>query len=219
MAPGLTLTGNLENVAGGAVENGTVVLQLCGFGSQIPRVPNTNLLGRIKSDPITVDAGGFFSTQIYGNDVILPAGTYYTLMVTNDNGDIVQINAYVFTGTGEINLADKPPINPIDPPPPLDNQLVMVPSGPTPNFPGDAGLSFQMTLNQNVTLSTFTNGVEGNLYTFILLQDSVGGWEMTWPTNLDNGCSLILSPFTATTQTFVCVSGGRLLAIAPGMWA
>jgi hypothetical protein len=131
---------------------------------------------------------------------------------------MVQVNAYSFTGSGTIDLADRPPFDPGDPPPPITSQLVMVPSGPAPIFLGDAGLSFQMGFNQNVVTSTFTNGVEGNLYTFILIQDNVGGHTMTWPTNSYNGGPVNLNPSATTVQTFVCTLDGYLFAIAPAMW-
>lgn len=105
----IAVSGTLKDVFGVGV-GGTLVFQLCGFGAAVPRVVGTSLIAKtgqveIQADPIT----GVFSTNVYGNDVIVPANTYYTVTVKDDNGDVVQISAYQFTGGAAVDLSNVAP--------------------------------------------------------------------------------------------------------------
>ena len=209
-------------IPGGTPVNGTLDVQLCGFGSQVPRAPGYALLGRITEQNITVDVDGNFEFTLTPNDQIDPAGTYYTVVVRDGNGDIAQINAYLFIGEGPFDLTVFPPFDPNQPPPPLPplltNQLLNVAFSTFPNFPGDTYTAFRFDLSGDTTGGTITGMVPGNLYTFIITQDAAGGHTFVWPAGINNGATTSRTPNVATIQTFIAIEDGTLYAIAPGTW-
>lgn len=210
-------------IPGGTPVNGTLDVQLCGFGSMVPYSPGFALLGRITEQNIPVDANGDFEFTLIPNDEIEPAGTYYTVVVKDSNGDIAQINAYQFIGDGPFDLNSISPFDPNQSPLPLPplilNQLLMVPFTPTPNFPGDEYLSWGIQLTGDVTSSTTSDTFGGNLYTFIISQDPVGGHLFAWPPNVFNAAPVNPNPSSITIQTFVSLANnGPMLAIGPATY-
>lgn len=185
---------------------GSVTVQLCGYGSQVPRVPTNGMIARITDSP-DITPEGYFDVLLFNNTLIEPEGTYYTFTITDDNGDIAQVNAYRFTQPGYYDLSMQVPYDPNQPPPPLPplvtNQLLVVPSSATPDFPGDTLTTFRFTLTEDVTSSTATGMIQGNLYTFILFQDAVGGHAFTWPPITMNASPINPDPSGLTIQTFV----------------
>jgi len=73
----------------------------------------------------------------------------------------------------------------------------------TPSFNGATNQAFQMTLTGNVTSSTFTGGIAGQLYTFILKQDGTGGRTFAWPANILGGGVIDTTPSSVNVQNFV----------------
>lgn len=200
----------------------TLDVQLCGYGSQIPRSPSYAMFGRLTEREITVDVDGNFAFTVTPNDEIEPAGTYYTVVVKDKNEDIAQINAYRFTGPGPFDLNIFPPYDPNQPPPSLPplltNLLLHVAFSPTPNFPGDIYTAYRFDLSGDVTGGTISGMVPGNLYTFIITQDAVGGHAFVWPTGVNNGSVTSATPNASTIQTFVAVEDGTLYSVGPGTW-
>jgi hypothetical protein len=219
-----TVTGTLQNALGDMIE-GQVTVQLCGYGAMVPRANGTGLFGSVSTLPadVPVSAAGLFTFEVTGNDAISPVGTYYTVTVSDANGDIVQVNAYQFLGqqSYDLNLIDPfDPTQPIPPLPPLiTNLLMLVPFSPTPVFPGDTYTTWAITLSAEVTSSTLTGQVAGNLYTFIIAQNSTGGYLFAWPAAVINESSINPMPNSLTIQTFVCIANnGPLMAIGPATW-
>lgn len=73
----------------------------------------------------------------------------------------------------------------------------------TPVFNGQFGALFKMTLTANVASSTFTNGSPGQIYTFELIQDGVGGHTFVWPTNFKNPPVIDGTANAINIQTFI----------------
>jgi hypothetical protein len=217
-----TVTGTLQNTLG-TTGPGQVTVQLCGYGGSIPRANGVALYSSVSTEPadIPVTAAGTFTFEVDGNDTISPAGTYYTVTIADMNGDAVQVNAYRFIGTGSFDLNLIEPYDPNQPPPPLPplitDLLLVVPWSATPEFPGDTYTSFRITLDGNVTSTTAPGAVSGNLYTFIIFQDAVGGHAWVWPNNCINGSAINLNPNGLTVQTFV-MGLNNLVAIGPATW-
>jgi hypothetical protein len=205
-----TITGTLQTILDEAVDQGIVEVALCGYGSRVPRI-NAQGLGARVTDDVDVGTDGTFTFDVAGNDQIAPQGTYYTVTVKDDNGDIVQVNAYQFLSTTpdyDLNLID--PYDPNTPPPPLppiiNNLLLIVAYSPTAQFPGDVFTSWQITLAGDCA-PTFVSLVDGNLYTLIVKQDGTGGHQLTWPANVSNATMIDTDPNSTTIQAFVAVSG------------
>ena len=206
---------------GGTAVDGTLDVALCGYGSQVPRVPGYALMGRLTEQNITVDADGNFTFTVSGNDEIIPQGTYYTVTVRNGNGDIAQVNAYQFIGDATYDLSIAAPYDPNQPPPPLPplitNQLQIVNFSATPDFDGADYTAFRLVLSGDVTSSTITGNLSGNLYTFITIQDATGGHKFVYPPQVYNGALIDTEPGAITVQTFV-MSQSNLFAIGPATY-
>jgi hypothetical protein len=166
---------------------------------------------------------GAFTFEVTGNDEIEPTGTYYTVTISDANGDVVQINAYQFLGSGayDLNLIDPfDPTLPLPPLPPLIiNQLQTVAPSFDMVFDGDIGYTaFQTTLPGPVSAPVFQNMVPGNLYTFIIIQDAAGGHEFVWAANVFNAMGIDSQPKSQSVQTFVADGNGNLIAIGGGTY-
>jgi hypothetical protein len=72
----------------------------------------------------------------------------------------------------------------------------------TPVFNGANNLNFITTLTGNVTSSTFSNGVVGQIYTFMIKQDAVGGRVFTWPANVKGAGTIDPTPNAVNIQQF-----------------
>lgn len=217
-----TVTGKLQDVLQ-AIEDGSVEIALCGYGGRVPRKNGVALYGSATSDEVDVKADGTFNLIVAGNDEIAPAGTYYTVTVKDNNGDVVQVNAYRFLGNTsyDLNLID--PYDPSQPPPPLPpvitNQLLILPATVPMNFPGDTYTTFKVTLPGDVPQTTISGMVPGNLYTFIIVQDGTGNHLFTWPPGVHNATRVCPTPNFTTVQTFVADDRSELWAIGPGTWS
>jgi hypothetical protein len=223
MATPVTVTGTISAAANDAHVQGTVDVMLCGYGSQVPRVNGQSLVGRITTMSILADVDGLFTIQLAGNDQIVPAGTYYTITIRDENGDIAQVNAYRFlssTSSYDLNLID--PYDPNQPPPPLPplitNLLQIVAPANDMVFDGSIYTSFQTTLPGTATEPVFQDMVPGNLYTFIIIQDAAGGHDFVWAANVHNAMPVNPVPNGRLIQTFVAESDGSLWAIAAGTY-
>lgn len=207
------ISGKLLQVAdptiGDPPEQGSVSIALCGYGSQVPRTDG----GTIANLEYTITPDNpentVWNAVVAGNDVIRPDGTYYTITYRNENGDIAQIMAFVFADGSEYDLDFTQPFDPNQPPPPLPTPILdllqIVPYSATPEFAGDTFASWQITLEGDAT-ATFTNLVDGNLYTIIIIQDASGAHAFYWPSNVFNATPVNPDPDGMTVQTFVAVS-------------
>lgn len=217
-----TITGKLESIEANATEQGSVVIALCGYGSQVPRLEGMAMFARVTMEDIETDSDGMFEAEVPGNDVIAPPGTYYTITVKNSNGDVVQTNAYLFLDDNDYHLENTPPFDPALPmmplPPLIFNELLIVADSFAMNFDGTTYTAFKTTLHGDVTAATFTNMVPGNLYTFIIVQDGTGGWEFHWGANVHNGTMVKHKANAQTIQTFVADENGALHAVSAGAY-
>jgi hypothetical protein len=113
-APAITLTANAQDFTGASVGSAggpsKLAITLCGFGALLPRIPGTSVLFR--PGPIYIEsANGAFSTPLWGNDVITPNGTYYTIALLDAQGNVVQCGAYQLTGGGTFDLSQLTPMS------------------------------------------------------------------------------------------------------------
>jgi hypothetical protein len=98
---------------------------------------------------------------------------------------------------------------------PADLPVAAQPSfSATPVFNGANNNAFIMTLSGNVTSSTFSNGVIGQLYTFVIKQDGTGGRVFTWPANVKGQGTIDPTAGIANIQQFIW-DGTNLLSVNP----
>jgi len=218
-----TITGTLQSIVDEQANQGTVEVALCNYGAQVPRIDGAGLGALITDRSPAVADDGSFSFTVEGNDHILPANTYYTVTVKDDNGDIVQCNAYQFTEGSDYDLNETEPFDPSDAPPPgipplLENLLESLPFSSTPVFDGAMFQGWEILLTGDVTGGTIANMQPGNLYTFIIVQDGTGGHRFTWPFNVFNASPINPDPNGYTIQTFVADEFSHLLPISAATW-
>jgi hypothetical protein len=217
----VTVTGKLTASADSEPVQGSVDVMLCGYGSQVPRVNGESLVARITTIDLSAASDGTFTFVCAGNDSIVPAGTYYAITIRDENGDIAQVNAYRFIGSGSYDLGLTDPYDPNQPPPPLPplitNLLLVVPWSETMDFPGDIYTSYRVNLTGDVTSSTASDTVQGNLYTYIIQQDSVGNHAFTWPEDFLNPSPINPAPNGFTVQTFV-MGVTHLIPVGAAIW-
>jgi hypothetical protein len=111
LTPQITLTVTLLDFSGAKIGTATqpayLRISLAGYGQKLPCVPGTGNIARVVSwfsdIPVT---GAQVSVKLWGNDVIVPAGTYYCIAVLDASKNVLQSGIYQFTGTLTIDLSD-----------------------------------------------------------------------------------------------------------------
>lgn len=148
-SPGVTLTVTLQDVTGIDVDNGSLVIRLCGFGQSLPRIAGTSMLAKVTMK-IPLATGISAGINLFGNDQITPAGTYYAIEVIDANKNIVQAGIYQFTSGQDIDLSNA-------------TQIVNQPSGGGGGGGGGsagAGSYTVVAANGNVNLASTGAGVQ-----------------------------------------------------------
>lgn len=221
LTPQITLTITLDDLTGlavGSTSNPAYVrIMLCGYGPYLPRVPATALIGSVDTALTLPYQSLPLSVPLWGNDVIIPGGTYYSISILDSNKNVIQTGAYVFTGAGTFDLSTLSPTFPSYVPT-VFGGLVVVPFSATPIF--DASLvngpiAFDLTLSGNVTSSTLVAPQAGQIVTFIFQQDGTGGWTFVWPSNVLNAGIVDTDADSVTVQSFIARANGFLYPIGP----
>ena len=100
----------------------------------------------------------------------------------------------------------------------VGNAVVPVIYAPTLVFNCSASvalITFELELTGDVTSSSLINTTQGELVTFIIQQDEVGGRSFVWPSNVLNPNTVSSGPNTITSQSFVVGAVGNLYPTAP----
>lgn len=121
MAGSVTVSGNLQDIVGAALQgNSFVRFKLRNFSGFVPRVNGTAILSEVVRD-VYPDSSGNISTTMWGNDTITPLNvTFYTLEFW-DNGRIVASGNYILNGsTFNFNTQDQ-----LTPPPGAPSPFVL----------------------------------------------------------------------------------------------
>lgn len=118
LTPQITLTATLQDVsgtpAGTTIAPAVLRIALCGFGLTLPCIAGTSNVAQVGPEDF-YDEGDGVSVQLWGNDVIIPLGTYYAITLLDGDGNILQCGAYRFIGSQTIDLSNAPQIYPAPP--------------------------------------------------------------------------------------------------------
>lgn len=228
MSPGITLTATLLDYSGsqlGSIAKPAYLrIALCGYGQMLPRVSGVGMIGKSVSWPGDIPyTGSALNVKLWGNDVLTPSNTYYSIAVLDENRNVIQSGLYQFSGTQTIDLSAAPQVIPSVPPPPITPTVlagsVTVPYSATPSFNCalvPAGLiSFDITLAGNVTLSAVQNAQPGQIVTFYIAQDGIGGRTFAWPGSVKNASTPDPTPGAISVQCFNVRANGNLYPIGP----
>lgn len=91
-----------------------------------------------------------------------------------------------------------------------------IPFSPTPIFDGSQAGTFEILLQGNVTSSSIINFVAGGIYTFIIIQNVVGGDTFAWPTGFNGGMIIDPTANSSNVQQFV-YDGMNAFAVSAGV--
>lgn len=80
--------------------------------------------------------------------------------------------------------------------------LQTVTYGPSITFDGNVANGFDVTLLGNVTSSSLLNVYPGQILTFVIAQDGVGGRTFSWPSNVIGAGAVDISPNAVSIQRF-----------------
>lgn len=120
----ITINATLNSIAGAAADAGARLrISLCGFGRDQPTIAGTAVLAQTEITKLF--SGAALAFNVYGNDIISPAGTFYCIRTEDANGNTIAAVDYIFTGAGPIDLAAALPIA-------TSYLTAAVPNGPIP---------------------------------------------------------------------------------------
>lgn len=113
VSPQITLTATLHDQTGKPLPKAQLIITLCGYGPTLPCVIGTSMLCQVGPVEYTLLDGTTDSgIPLWGNDVITPAGTFYSVQIVDNKKNVVQAGVYQFTGSGTIDLSNAPQILP-----------------------------------------------------------------------------------------------------------
>jgi hypothetical protein len=107
------------------------------------------------------------------------------------------------TGTGAVVLASGPTLSGLLSYVRAAVTVNTVTFSATPTFNASLGDIQKITLTGNVTSSTFSNASTGQLVTFMIAQDGVGGRTFVWPTNVKNAPNISGTISAVTAYDFI----------------
>lgn len=213
VTPTITITGTLQSVLGTA-DAGALIVQLCGFNNHNPVIPGTAVLDMTAPLAIQAAVDGTFGFELYGNDVIEPGGTYYTIAVRDSRKSAVQVNAYIFEGTEDIDLSDAASFVPGVPP----EGIYVVPFAcGHPIFDAAKGTGQSLTLTGNAVAAA-QNFLSGVAVPVFIKQDATGGREFTWPATFQDPPGINMVPDGITTSLWFLAVNGNYYRIGAALW-
>jgi hypothetical protein len=221
--PNITLTATLDDTSGNADANSCLWITLCGFYQTVPKITGTSMLAKI--GPIRyLAADGVFSIPLWANDQITPIDTYYCIEIQDDKGNIPQAGMYQFTGSGTIDLSNAVQLDlqPTPVYPPLSAATYTIISyASSVSFPATSAQvqTFDITLTGNVTSSSASGFVEGQVVIFLIRQDATGGWTFAWPSQFQNPPTVDPAASSVTAAVFVVDQALNFYPLSGGTWS
>jgi hypothetical protein len=222
LTPQIGLTISLDDLQGNDIGSSSspafVEIALANYGPIMPRIAGTAMLAKVGPGSQKIPyLGAPIVVTLWGNDVIVPAGTYYAITIFDDQGNVLQSGAYVFTGTVNADLSTIAQAFPSASSTVVGSEVQM-PFSATPTF--NCGLvngpvEFYLLLTGNVTASTLLPNFAGQIVLFRLVQDATGGRTFAWPANVKNPGVIDSAPNSTTSQAFYVTAGGNAYPLGP----
>lgn len=82
-------------------------------------------------------------------------------------------------------------------------------------FDGLKAVCWFVHMGSDITAPRVTNIAPGELYTFVFVQDAIGGRIINWPANCINAAPIDPAPNATTIQNFIGNTGGTMFANIP----
>lgn len=96
--------------------------------------------------------------------------------------------------------------------------ITTVPYATSVTFDASLAAKFDLTLTGNVSASSLTNTVAGQLLVFIVNQDSIGGRTFAWPATLTAPFAIAAQANSTSIQAFVVRPNGSIVPVTPMLW-
>jgi hypothetical protein len=96
--------------------------------------------------------------------------------------------------------------------------ITTVPYATSVTFNASLAAKFDLTLTGNVSASSLTNTVAGQLLVFIINQDAIGGRTFAWPATLTAPFAIATQANSTSIQAFVVRPGGAIVPVTPMLW-
>lgn len=201
--PQITLLATLDDILGAAAGStanpAKLQIALCAYGPQPPRVSGTAMLAKVLYTILS--AGSPISVTLWGNDQILPAGTFYQITIFDGENNVVQSAAYQFSGTHVYDLSTLTPFNP-SPPVPAPSGAVLL------NPPG--GLAATQTINSNVHIlgNLTVDGTINFTFAFSMYTAPIAAGAVLFDGTMGTGMYLVLSANVTSSSASGFGNGG-----------
>jgi hypothetical protein len=193
---------------------------LCGFGQTIPTVPGTGEIAKIASWPADLPyIGAQLTVKLWGNDVINPTGTYYSIAVLDTNKNVIQSGAFQFVGTQSVDLSSVPQLLLSSAPAFSGFGLTIVNYSPVLNLPvvSTPIVTYNVLLTGGVTTVNFSGLAPGQIVFFEITQDGAGSHPWAWPATVKGGGAINPAANSVSSQGFI-FDGTYLRTIGPISW-
>lgn len=166
-------------------------------------------VGSVTSVMLTGVFGALFTGSITGTNPITSSGTFTVNIDMAQQAANTVLAGPSSGGTGPVTAR---PLAAADI---CGSTAVSFSATPAFNASLFANPLFTMTLTGNVTSSTITNPVTGQIITFVITQDATGGWTFAWPTNTKGSSAIGSNANEVSVQSFV-YDGSNWRATGPG---
>jgi hypothetical protein len=188
------------------VANGSIVLTLSNPSATVRATGGAATLQYV----INLDANGNLPlTQVFGNAELLPDGTFYQAQLfsgPNGTGSLLNTSTWVvgpsapYAGTLYPSVLVLPVVSFVGT---LIIPNTTVAFSATPAFAAGSFSAFFMTLTGNVTSSTISGMVKGQLVTFVITQDGTGGRTFSFPATVKGAFTINPAPGSTSIQSFI----------------
>lgn len=159
---------------------------------------------------ITLDANGIPAagqSMFMSDQFSSPISPGFNIEIHNSNDRTIGvISNAIISGTAPVDLTNLTAVSAVASFPSPSPTSTGVAFSATPVFAVPSGLQssvlFTITLAGNVTSSTFSGAVAGQIITFKIIQDSTGSRTFVWPTNVKNAQSPDPTANSINVQSF-----------------
>jgi hypothetical protein len=194
--------------ASGFCQSGGQIVVTSGLNS------TTQVMGSFPACTVTVNVHGGGTATIFSDNAGTPLANPFTATTpvgqwqwyaANGHYDVVLSGFPVGTVPSTVTISDIILNDPAQLAPPN----CTVTFSATPVFTAGSCTTFVMTLTGNVTSSTITGGLTGQLINFSLTQGAGGPWTLAWPASFAN--PPLLTPVAAKSEqaSFVLLADGN----------
>jgi len=165
-------------------------------------------LGTVSSVAATLSVPNIFSSSVTGSPITTSGTLAFSITLQTQTANL-------FLAGPASGAASAPSFRTMAAADIFGTTAVTFSATPTFNAATFASPTFTMTLTGNVTSSTVSNPIPGQIITFVLTQDATGSRTFAWPTNFKAASNVDGTASSISVQSFV-YDGTNWRATGPG---